>query len=88
MQRSLIIALLLMLLTVVLTIQNSGPVTINLLFWTVNMPIAVLILITVILGALVGALIALPVLRRKNEKIKELAGNNSGKKPVKESELK
>jgi len=89
MQRSLIIALLIMLLTVILTLQNSGPVTLTLLFWTVNMPIAVLILIAVVLGALIGTLFTVPAIRRKDQKIREMKKNDSSaeKISVKESPL-
>ncbi len=72
MQRSLIIALLLIVLTVVFALQNSGPVPIKLFFWPVEIPVAFLIPVAVLFGALLGVLFSIPAIRKRNEKIREL----------------
>lgn len=72
MQRSLIIALLLIVTTVVFALQNSGPVTVKLFFWTVEIPVAFLIPLAVLFGAVLGVLFSIPTLKKRNEKIKEL----------------
>jgi uncharacterized integral membrane protein len=77
MQRSLIIALLLIVITVVFALQNSNPVTIRLFFWTVNIAVAYLIPVAVLFGALLGVLFSLPTLHKRAEKIRELKKEKS-----------
>lgn len=72
MQRSLIIALVIIVITVVFALQNSGPADIKLAFWEVEVPVAVLIPVAVLFGALLGVLFSIPALRKRNEKIREL----------------
>jgi uncharacterized integral membrane protein len=69
---SLIIALFLILLTVVFAIQNAAPVKIKFFFWEMNYSPAILVPLAVLLGAVLGMLFSIPLLRKKNEKIKEL----------------
>jgi uncharacterized integral membrane protein len=73
MQRtSLIVALFLILLTVVFAIQNSAPVQIKFFFWEMNYSPAILVPIALLLGAVLGMLFSIPLLRKKNQRIKEL----------------
>ena len=73
MQRaSLIIALFLIVLTVIFAIQNANPVQIKFMFWEMNYSPAILIALAVLLGAVLGMLFSVPILRKKNLKIREL----------------
>lgn len=72
MQRSLIFALLLILLVVVFALQNSDPVIIQLFFWKVESSIAFVMASVLFMGALLGVLFSLPAIFRRNEKISKL----------------
>jgi putative membrane protein len=72
MQRTLIIALLLILVVVVFALQNSDPVQIKLLFWNVESSIAFVMTSVLFIGALLGVLFSLPSIHKKREKIIEL----------------
>ena len=85
MQRSLIFALILILITVVFALQNSSPVTIRLFFWSVRTPIAFLIPVAVFFGAILGVMFSIPALQKRNEKIRELT--ESDQKEKKDSEM-
>jgi putative membrane protein len=71
-QRSLIIALILIVLTVVFALQNANPVRIQLFFWEVDYPLAVIIPITLLFGALLGILFSLPAIMKRNDKLEAL----------------
>ena len=68
MRRSLIVVLIIVFVIVVLVLQNSSPVAIKLFFWTLNMPIALLVFLTILLGVLIGILLFVPAIRKQNEK--------------------
>lgn len=72
MQRTLIIALLLILVVVVFALQNSDPIQIKLLFWDVESSIAFIMTSVLFIGALLGVLFSLPSIYKKREKIIEL----------------
>jgi lipopolysaccharide assembly protein A len=72
MQRSLIFALLLILIVVVFALQNSDPVQIKLLFWNVESSIAFVMTSVLFIGALLGVLFSLPSIFKKREQIAEL----------------
>jgi putative membrane protein len=79
MQRTLIIALLLILIVVVFALQNSNPVQIKLLFWQVESSIAFVMTSVLFIGALLGVLFSLPAIYKRKEQIEELKhkqGNN------------
>ncbi len=86
MQRSLIIALFLILITVVFALQNSNPVTLKLFFWTVNLPVAYIIPAAVLLGALLGVLFSIPAIRKRSEKIRELKEHKAGSEMISDGE--
>lgn len=72
MQRSLIFALLLILVVVVFALQNSDPVLIKLLFWQVECSVAFVMTSVLFIGALLGVLFSLPSIFKKREQIAEL----------------
>ena len=72
MQRSLIFALLLILLVVVFALQNSDPIVVSLYFWKVKSSVAFIMTSVLFIGALLGVLFSLPSIVRKREKIHEL----------------
>ena len=72
MQRSLIIALLLILIVVVFALQNSDPVQIKLFFWQVESSIAFVMTSVLFIGALLGVLFSLPTIFKKREQLAEL----------------
>ena len=72
MQRTLILALLLIMVVVVFALQNSDPVQIKLLFWDVESSIALIMTSVLFIGALLGVLFSLPSILRKRDQIAEL----------------
>ncbi len=72
MQRSLIFALLLVLIVVVFALQNSDPIFIQLFFWKVESSVALIMTSVLFLGALLGVLVSLPSIFKKREKIHQL----------------
>lgn len=72
MQRTLIIALLLILIVVIFALQNSDPVQIKLLFWQVESSIAFVMTSVLFIGALLGVLFSLPTIHKKREQIEKL----------------
>ena len=51
------LAVLLAVLLLVLVLQNTGPVAVNLFFWTVNGPLVILVLVTGALGVGLGVVL-------------------------------
>lgn len=47
-------------------LQNTPPVSLKFLFWTVSMPRALLILISAIVGLILGILLTLRASKKKN----------------------
>lgn len=82
MQRSLIFALIGAILIVIFAVQNATTVdVVKLWFWEVNnSPLALIILITLAIGALLGILVSIPTYRKKSKTIDQL------RKKVKEYE--
>ncbi len=72
MQRSLIIALILAIIVVIFALQNSDTVLVKLWFWEVQSSVALVMLIILLIGAILGVLFSLPSIFRKNKKIEEL----------------
>ncbi len=66
MRTRIIISILLAILLVIFTIQNSEIVTVRLYFWDTNIPGALLFLICLCIGVIIGVLI--PVKKKKSEK--------------------
>lgn len=66
MQLFIVLALAIALLAVLFALQNQAVVAISLFIWSFNEPLAVIILVTLALGVLIGVLISLPSLLRRN----------------------
>lgn len=70
MQKSFIIGLIIAIILVLFAVQNAAPVEISLLFWHPEASMAVLILVSIALGALVGYLLSFSTIRNKNRSVK------------------
>ncbi|MBF2078336.1 MAG: DUF1049 domain-containing protein [Synechococcales cyanobacterium T60_A2020_003] len=64
-----ILALAIALLAVLFALQNKAIVTISFFIWTFNQPLAVVILSTLGIGVLVGLLVSVPAILRRNWRI-------------------
>ncbi len=65
MQKTLLVILLFAILIVIFALQNSAEVVINLWFWSINISLALIVILAFALGALVGILFSIPQRRRK-----------------------
>ena len=72
MQRSLIIGLLLAILVIIFALQNSAPVPVRLAFWDLNPSVALLVILVLFIGAVLGILFSVPSIVKKNKIIEEL----------------
>ena len=71
MQRALIAFMILAVLTVVFSIQNSVDVQIKFLFWESNLPLALIIVISLALGTILGVLFSIP--KKKKKEINDIS---------------
>jgi len=71
MQKTFIGLLLLILLVVFFALENSVPVKISFWFWEVNSILSLIIILSVISGAIVSFLLSLPARAKKNRVIRE-----------------
>lgn len=62
----LVFFIILLILFVVALMQNTPPVALKFFFWTVSMPRALLILISAIVGLILGILLTLRAAKNKN----------------------
>ena len=69
MQLSLIFALFIALLAVIFSVQNTSPVTINFLFWNFEGSLALILLITLVTGVIIGFLTSSPSLLKSRSAI-------------------
>jgi len=72
MQRSLIIAIIIAVLVLVFSLQNTEPVPVDFWFWTTEPPVAALVLFSFAMGVLVSTLFGFSSLYKKNQEIKFL----------------
>ena len=63
----LITASLLAILVAIIVVQNRDPVGTHILFWTVFMPLAILLFITAAAGFALGVLLTLSLSTRRNQ---------------------
>jgi uncharacterized integral membrane protein len=63
----LISASLLAVLVAIIVVQNRDPVGTHILFWTVSMPLAILLFITSAAGFALGVLLTLSLNSRRNQ---------------------
>ena len=68
MRRNLILALILSLLVIVFAIQNDEPVNIMLFFWPVTVRPALLVIIVLLIGVLLGIFVSSAEASRKEKK--------------------
>jgi putative membrane protein len=68
-----ILALVLLLLTVIVAIQNAGPVALKILVFNFETSLSLVLFLTLIIGIIVGLLLFLPIILKtkdnKNDKI-------------------
>ena len=55
-----VIALVLALLVTVFAVQNNQPITISFLFWSIDGSLALVLMITLVLGIIIGVLLMAP----------------------------
>lgn len=66
--KQLLFACILTLLVVIFAVQNADTVSVHFISWELNMSLALLLIITLVIGSLVGLLVATPrILRNKKE---------------------
>ena len=66
--KQLLFACILTLLVVIFAVQNAETVSVHFISWELNMSLALLLIITLVIGSLVGLLVATPrILRNKKE---------------------
>jgi diguanylate cyclase (GGDEF)-like protein len=66
MQLFIVLALAIAFLAVLFALQNQAVVAISLFVWTFDEPLAVVLLVTLVLGVLIGLLVSIPSLIRRN----------------------
>lgn len=78
----LILALVIAILVVIFAVQNAFAITISVLIWQFQGSLALVLLLTLALGAIAGLLVSIPGLIRRNQeiasqkkRIAELQGN-------------
>jgi putative membrane protein len=89
MRSSVVVALLIAIVALVFALQNAIPVTVTLLAWKVESSLALLLLITLTLGVLLGISISMPAILRRSRaisrqkaKITELEGSLQGQRDL------
>jgi len=65
-----IIAIIIALLAVVFAMQNAKPAEVTLFFWDFSSSMALMMLITLVIGIISGMLTLFPTIYRKNSSIK------------------
>jgi len=73
--RKLLFALFIALILVLFAVQNAGQVTVNLLFWSFPVSLAVILMVCLFLGALIGSIISVFSLKKKagkKEKVQDM----------------
>ena len=78
MQIFLVLALIIALIAVVFTIQNTALVTVTFLFWDINQSLAFVVLLAILSGVLISQFVSVP------GKVKRTMENNNQKKKIKE----
>jgi uncharacterized integral membrane protein len=66
-----VFALILILLVTIFAVQNNESIKINLLFWEIDGSLALVLVITFILGILIGLLVSTPTTLRKRSQLAE-----------------
>lgn len=82
MHKGIIASLVLAVLLVIFTLQNTAAVQIDLWFWSIHTSLALLVIVLLVAGALMAYLLFLPTLFNKNKTIRDL--NNKVKQGQKQ----
>jgi lipopolysaccharide assembly protein A len=70
--RQLAIAIVIALVAIIFALQNAEPVTVNILFWELtNTSMALVLMITLIIGIISGLLFLAPGIYKRNKTIQE-----------------
>lgn len=72
MHKGIIASLILAVLLVIFTLQNTAPVQIDLWFWSIHTSLALLVIVLLVAGALMAYLLTLPTLFNKDKTIRDL----------------
>ena len=71
--RQLIIALIIALVAIIFALQNAGPVDVKFFFWELtDASLALVLIITLIIGVVTGMMLQYPAIRRKNKQASDL----------------
>lgn len=77
---SIVIAVAIMAVVAIFSVQNAKPVEISFFFWSFEASLAIVLFLSVLSGILIAALIALPgKIRRASEKRKEHKPDTQGR---------
>ena len=85
---SIIVALIIVLIVAIFSVQNAAPVSISFLFWQFQASLAIIIFLCVLSGIIVGSILTflIRIKRQRKEKINGLGAsqgeNHNGKKNV------
>ena len=85
---SIIVALIIVLIVAIFSVQNAAPVAITFLFWQFQASLAIIIFLCVLSGIIVGSILTflIRIKRQRKEKIKPSGAprgkTNNGKKKV------
>lgn len=74
MHKGVIFSLILSVLVVIFALQNTDPVTLRLWFWSFETSLALLVIVMLVLGALLGYMLLLPTVYKKNKLIRDQDG--------------
>jgi len=85
MHKGIIASLILAVLLVVFTLQNTDQVQIDLWFWSIHTSLALLVIVLLVAGALMAYLLFLPTLFNKNKTIRDLKAKAKQSQNVNES---
>ena len=88
-QAALILFLLLAIAVALFAVQNAGPVTLRLGFWSVEMSLVVVVLVAVALGAVLASMLSLPgwfrdrrLLRQQSKELEALRASRPSTLPA------
>ena len=88
-QAALIIFLFLAIAVALFAVQNAGPVTLRLGFWSVEMSLVVVVLVAVALGAVLASMLSLPgwfrdrrLLRQQSKELEALRASRPSTLPA------
>jgi len=71
MQKTLIISIILATILVIFALQNVEVIPVNLWFWTVESSLALILLISFGIGAILGVVLSIPSINKRKKKLEE-----------------